>query len=280
MSEPARKRRMFGHPQWGQTPSLSSQSFSGSEFTFTSDATTGTSYSADSSTFPNVDPFPTDTLPLDVFSYDYPIVTAQGLPVTEAAPLPFDSIPPLLHLHSDAQTQFSGPSNASLDPSLPTQHEVWQNHQGPPDAPLLTEEPNYDIDVSSTLPLDDIWRNTSLYRLDGGMSFESRPVVSTSDIWSRKRGWCFLAVAVTLMFERWLTSIQISTGSATALARQPSRRQPTTCCGQHYPLCSPRSPTSALDKHVLSLQIPFSIALRTPTLPSPTESAPSYLRMA
>lgn len=189
MSEPARKRRDRRLPQWRQRqpPYNTPQSLS-TDTSFTANSNpVGASQSA------NVPPaFLVENPPLSFF-HNYPGVLIPDIPGAKPLLPHFGNVPLLPSFEGDAQTQFNPGGDISESVFLTAVNEPWQNPHGESEAPLTAPAPDYDPDLLfPTLPAEDIWRDTSLYRLDGGRHLKPYPVVSAADVRSLKRGSCSL----------------------------------------------------------------------------------------
>jgi hypothetical protein len=206
MSEPARKRRDRRlPPQWRQhqpqpttydtPPSLNSDT----HFTANSEpvgvSQSANSYSASSHalSYQNVSPaFPIEN-PFLPFPHSYPGIFIPEPSGAELLLAHVGNVPLPPSFEGNVQTQFNASGDIGQSVPLTAVSEPWHNLHGVSGAPLTTPAPDYDPDVSFfTLPPEDIWRDTSLYRLDGGMYLKPRVVVSTADVRSRKRGSCSL----------------------------------------------------------------------------------------
>ncbi|KAK4449072.1 fungal-specific transcription factor domain-containing protein [Podospora aff. communis PSN243] len=180
MSEPARKRRIVGSSQWSQHPCSTSQLWSSdSVFTASSDSASATQYGSTDTTsshsVPLHDPLQTVNSPLHH--------NCSGFVGPETPDPLLDLIPPLSNSTSPFCSDTLG-RNAPVGFSTGAT-EGWQDVfenciAGPADRP--------DTNLSYALPLEDIWTDTSLYRLDGGTSLMQHSVVSAADVRSRKRG--------------------------------------------------------------------------------------------
>lgn len=198
MTEPAKKRRVVRPPQSQQPQTIHTTPRSLTSATrFTASVNQdGTSpsenrYSTSSHTLPHETvplAFPLDNSLLH-YPYSHPGFLIPETAAADPLSTQVGGVPPLPFVGGIQAQLYAGvDTRQSVNPPSTAETGQYQNQRGVLETFLPVSTLNYDTDEFSALDPEDLWRDVSLYRLDGGVSLTTPAVVGAADVWSRKRG--------------------------------------------------------------------------------------------